>query len=520
MPMLGLLGNFLVAHGTWIATVALAFLTYLYLQETKQQRIITYAQFVRATAPQLHVVTPEPFDIGANMSTKLNVVNRGGTANNVNLTFIVLCCGDPAEQTRKGTSERFSAEWSWHQGSASGDIGLGFTAGIVGKDRRLLEPASGLSGIQILSFARLTYGVPPPSPSTSSQEAIVIAERSFWWNSEFHQWMIASPRDHKLITGIVAQDEASRSLSDPYDSLRQPADPNTPILSPQRPQPDVIINEVVPFDDVVRMTLPNVGLNMTGTRWIQVASGWRNFCALTTGGLVKCGGANAKGQSGPPQSKFTAIASGSEHGCALTEDRHVICWGDNSEGQSAPPQGVLFTQISAGGRHTCGIRPNGTATCWGSNRYGQAEPPEAHFSRISAGATHTCGVTDDDSILCWGDNTYGQCSSRDRHYQQVVAGYLQTCGFNLGGPIAWCWGINGEQQLTVVGGLKEIALGQQHTCLLNGDNRARCYGSNDLQQAEQPEGEFSHVVAGARHTCWLGIDGSLQCHGDISVFGK
>jgi alpha-tubulin suppressor-like RCC1 family protein len=78
----------------------------------------------------------------------------------------------------------------------------------------------------------------------------------------------------------------------------------------------------------------------------------------------------------------------------------------------------------------------------------------------------------------------------------------------------------------VPGGVRAVAAGASHTCVLDGAGRAWCWGLNTLGQAGTASGDvvhrptpvdgelrFSRLVAGAYHTCGITAAGALRCWG-------
>jgi alpha-tubulin suppressor-like RCC1 family protein len=282
------------------------------------------------------------------------------------------------------------------------------------------------------------------------------------------------------------------------------------------------------FDHTCAVTTDNRaycwGDNTTG----QLGNGTSNN-SRSTPGLVAGG------------RRYRQIIAGAYYTCAVTTLNVGFCWGRNIYGmlgdgtttQRLTPVRVRgdhsWRRVIAGGNHTCGVTTSNRAFCWGQNDRGQlgintftgrtmpvAVAGGHSFIQVIPGANHTCALNTDNRAYCWGENEQGELGDGGvsaqritpfpvlgtRRWRQVIPGYLHTCGVTMAN-VAFCWGFNFKGQngdgttngsnapVRVAGGhaFNAISTGvqepppfvssdAQHSCALNTDNRAYCWGFN------------------------------------------
>lgn len=233
----------------------------------------------------------------------------------------------------------------------------------------------------------------------------------------------------------------------------------------------------------------------------------------------------AAGTVPPETGAFLASGIGGDPHAApvLTcADAPVVCERARIAAQLPPrPVALAPGTIAAGTWHTCALAEGGRAYCWGRDSRGQLgdgedadvvkEEPQAvagdlTFAQIAAGNTHTCGLTTAGAAHCWGQDNQGQLGDGDDDGGDAVA------------------------PTPVSGGLTftRITAGLAHTCALDADGQAHCWGADfsgqggdggqvdDVLHVPTPVAgglAFADLSAGGSHTCGLATGGAAYCWG-------
>ena len=316
-----------------------------------------------------------------------------------------------------------------------------------------------------------------------------------------------------------------------------------------------------------------------------VALGDVHSCAVTKGKKVLCWGRGASGRLGDDTevskddpvyvvdgdgsvghlTDIVEVALGSSHSCALKGDGKVLCWGGGTDGQlgnggtgnkdhpvyvkaDSSADLLNIVQITAGGGYTCALNKSGEVLCWGSDGNGklgngstvtanQSYPVFVHKSesssnhltdivQVQAGSNHTCALSSAGKVYCWGSGQYGQLGSSDATTTQGG-----STGVDRHAPGAVLTASGGNP----LGGIREISLGNPHSCALLGEGGVKCWGSQSfgvlgnglISQSPQffpvdvlakfgSSGHLSGVVqlfTGGLHNCGLLPAGGVQCWG-------
>ena len=257
------------------------------------------------------------------------------------------------------------------------------------------------------------------------------------------------------------------------------------------------MKRILIFINILMMTNGWFSSALASNFGATIVSGTAHTCAVTTSGRAKCWGLNDNGQLGDDStlmrlfpvdaSNLTdgieAVAAGSHHTCALTVSGGLKCWGKNNSGQlgdrtnaerhvPAYVSGLSsdVIAVATGESHTCAVTTSGTAKCWGLNYNGQ----------LGDGTTTTRIAPGDVSGLGSG-------------VKAIAAGASHTCVLTQSGGVK-CWGKNNSGQLgdgsiaerhipAYVSGLASdviaVAAGESHTCAVTTSGGVKCWGLND-----------------------------------------
>jgi alpha-tubulin suppressor-like RCC1 family protein len=319
-----------------------------------------------------------------------------------------------------------------------------------------------------------------------------------------------------------------------------------------------------------------------------IALGAGHACARIADGTVRCWGANHSGQLGDGTRRHReipvvvrglvdveSVVPGGYHTCALVASHQpgplagrslrVKCWGWNPGGQlgdgtledRATPVDVVglddVKQLALGEEHTCALTNKGIVSCWGENTCGQLGNGERYLStglsrphvvpglanvvEIAASGRHTCARLRDETVLCWGGNDAGELGSpaRDKDpYQRTkmnppasFPGALRP----LGTPWSPCPASSVPARVTDLAGVKQLALGDRHSCALLADATVRCWGIFDNRsgspRTEPPRDQYAprqalatdvtRIASGGDRACALRRDGSVVCSSEAAT---
>ena len=146
-------------------------------------------------------------------------------------------------------------------------------------------------------------------------------------------------------------------------------------------------------------------------------------------------------------------------------------------------------------------------------------PDPGVWRSVTVGMTETaCAISEGWRLACWGDNYYGQADAPEGFYSEVAPGNFHSCALDLDG-YATCWGLLDHPDWDVgqadppMEQLHGLSAGAWQSCALSTSNEVVCWGMEDVDGYQPPTGEFSQVSVGMWNSCALRVDGEVECWG-------
>ena len=254
-------------------------------------------------------------------------------------------------------------------------------------------------------------------------------------------------------------------------------------------------------------------------------------------------------------------AGGSAH-LRHQDRRRSVLLGKNDSGQladgSASARRVVprkvgiakdWRSVTAGPFSTCATRSDGTLWCSGNleGTHNSTNLPQQFGTATNwavaldfgsdRGGGHACGIRGGNQILVLGIHDSGQLgvgrpSQRTpatvvntSGWSEISAGFGHTCGLDVN-DIAWCWGDNtfgslGDEtdidrvrpvQVLVGDHWIDVDAGSDHTCGVRSTGTMMCWGiSTDPPKQIGTETDWTSVFDGDELSCGLRADSSAWC---------
>ncbi len=295
-------------------------------------------------------------------------------------------------------------------------------------------------------------------------------------------------------------------------------------------------NAVPAFQNVSQISLRLQHLCARTTAGGVICMGQNNWSQLGDGSTADSTAAVAV----PNFQNISAVAVGSFHSCALNTAGVMYCWGQNYFKQLGgslnavvtKPVAVSFstpeavTGMNVGPLHSCAILQSGAVFCWGDNSANQIGNPVTLGKKVAAptlltnltksvlgvgtGAEFTCVLEDNCSAACVSDNQFGQLGlGNDPTTTSLnpIPSLAGLAGIYGGGQTAaaltttgtvYAWGNNdvGQAATGAIGGtvtkpaqvsglpksIVRVAIGANHTCVLDEGCNTYCWGANNAGQ--------------------------------------
>lgn len=268
------------------------------------------------------------------------------------------------------------------------------------------------------------------------------------------------------------------------------------------------------------LILPADVSSLSGVK--SLSFGYDQTCLVTPQGGIMCNGRNFRTAA---IADAQAVVAGRYAACALTAQGTVKCWGQSGIYSNYEPlevSGVTGVKVIAlNAFNGCGLTTQGTVKCWDSNLFYRDITGISGAKSLVVGSGHGCALTAQNTVKCWGTNSDGELGNNSTNSSDspvdvvglsgvkfLAAGRDHTCVVTSQDTVK-CWGGNQVGQLGInstdpfrsvpveipgLSGVKSLAVGEAHTCVLTSENKVMCWGLNSFGQFGNGSVSFSSRV--------------------------
>lgn len=259
---------------------------------------------------------------------------------------------------------------------------------------------------------------------------------------------------------------------------------------------------------------------------VHVAAGLNTTCSLDGAGVPRCWGPTMHGVRVPsPETRFASLHASGSNACGITTAHRVVCFGTCGDGLCEPPSG-RFDEVAIGsGGEACALVYPNKVECWGFHAPWRSPlPPQASgaLHGFVVGEGYACALSEVGAIVCWGDRRPAlPPPPSGAGFTAIAAARYEACALDGAGAIA-CWGLDGGLRPPAHGKYVQIASNWERFCAINDAKRARCFGllEGRRETTSWHGADLREIAVGQNHACGIDGRGRVICWDGAMKFGE
>ena len=202
---------------------------------------------------------------------------------------------------------------------------------------------------------------------------------------------------------------------------------------------------------------------------------------------------------------YLAVSAGESASCAIRGDHRVVCWGDDLIALNRPTGRYLDVSVGAG--HACALSLDRSLECWGNVGTNTFESDDL-LAAVNIDEDYTCALTDNEDIQCWANGLEYRVGAADQGFTALAVGTSHACGL-MDNEEVRCFGVcNRGECLLPTGSWKDVAAGDEFSCVLDLSGEVMCRGDYD---GAEPSTDFVQIGAYGRQVCAADAARLLTC---------